>query len=128
MSREGWQYIRGKQVEDRQILCSEHSIEAFETKRAFSIQEVGDMGLLKFRGSCQGRAGQEAAIDAPQDFQSKVLMKSLEFHVCTITLRYIKDKVISVRNAILPPIYFGFSPYWEENISQSQVILDIVFD
>ena len=52
MSRDDGQSIGGKQVDDRQILGGEYAIEAFETERAFAVQEVRDMCLLEICLAC----------------------------------------------------------------------------
>lgn len=76
-----------KQVENRQILGGEHTVKAFKAERTPSGEEVGNMRLLEIGSSGQGGAGEEAAFDAAEDFQAKVLMKGIKLHVWTIAIR-----------------------------------------
>ncbi len=82
--RDARQRVRGKQVQYGQVLGDEYAIKALKAERTFSIQKVGDMCLLKICSPGQGRTGQESAINSPQDFQAKILVKSIERHILTI--------------------------------------------
>lgn len=107
----------------------EYAIETFEAEGAFSVEEVGDVSLLKICGAGKSGASQYSALDSAKDFQPKILMERLKLHIRNIALRYLYVVDISlgkvskknVSRPVLPHIGTGYYllEYFYVDICQS---------
>src|ERR1022692_1758085 len=69
-----------EQIQDREVLHREDAVHAFQAQTALTIQEVGDMGLLKASLLSQKEAGQLAFLDALPKSIAQVVLQHSEFH------------------------------------------------
>ncbi len=72
--------IDRKDLIDGDLLRGEDAIEALERERAFAIEEVGDMSLLKARLLGQPGAGERSPLDAAEEFEAKQFVEVVKIH------------------------------------------------
>jgi hypothetical protein len=72
--------VQRQDLVDGEILRGEDAVEAFERERALSIEEVGDMRLLKACLLGEAAAGEGPALDAAEEFQAEEFVEVLEVH------------------------------------------------
>ncbi len=71
---------RVEQIQYRKMLHGQHPVHALEAQAALTIQEIGDMGLLKASLLCQAEARQIAFLDALPESLAQIVLQHSEFH------------------------------------------------
>jgi hypothetical protein len=61
-------------------LGGEDAVEAFEGEGALAVEEVGDVGLLKAGLLGEAAAGEDAALDAAEEFEAEKFVQVLKVH------------------------------------------------
>jgi hypothetical protein len=72
--------VKWEDLVDGEVLCGEDAVEAFEGEGAFAVEEVGDVGLLEAGLLGEAAAGEGAAFDAPEEFETKEFVQVLKVH------------------------------------------------
>lgn len=101
MRCQGSNFIRGEQIQHREILRGQNPIETVQTERPFPIEKVRYMGLLESRCPGQYSTGQNSAVNSAKDFKAKVLVKVAKFHGERLALRYKVSTLLSIRKCHL---------------------------
>ncbi len=70
--------VRGwDQVQDGKITSGKDTVKSLQAEGAFSMEEVGNVGMTEARGAGQLRACEQTATDAAQDFQAKIFLQKI---------------------------------------------------
>jgi hypothetical protein len=81
---EGWSggcvEVEREYVFDGEFLRGQDAVESFEREGAFSVEEIGDVGLLEAGLMGEATAGEETTVDAPKEFKPKEFVKVLKVH------------------------------------------------
>jgi hypothetical protein len=72
--------VERKYLVDGEVLRGEDAVEAFEGECALTVEEVGDVGLLKTSLLGEAGTGKGASIDAAKKFQAKEFVEVLKVH------------------------------------------------
>ncbi len=109
--------LQREDLVDGEVLRGEDSVEAFERKRTFAIEEVRDMRLLEACLLGEAAAGEGAALDAAQEFDAEEFVQVLKVHERRVSLanhiiRQDEDKA----KALLYAIRFDAKPLEDDDL------------